>query len=143
MSKCAATRRNWLGEVLGWASANLDRPLSVQDLAARAHLAPRTLARRFRTEVGTTPHRWLTQQRVALAQRMLETTTASVDQIAGEAGFGSAVTLRHHFHQILGTSPTAYRQQFRQAAVRTNDDAALSGPASYPLPDPNPNAAAA
>jgi AraC family transcriptional activator FtrA len=105
-----------LGEVLGWASANLDRPLSVQDLAARAHLAPRTLARRFRTELGTTPHRWLTQQRVALAQRMLETTTASVDQIAGEAGFGSAVTLRHHFHRVLGTSPTAYRQQFRQAA---------------------------
>jgi transcriptional regulator GlxA family with amidase domain len=104
-----------LGDVLAWASANLDRPLSVQDLAARAHLAPRTLARRFRNEVGTTPHRWLTQQRVALAQRMLETTTASVEQIAGEAGFGSAVTLRHHFQQIVGTSPTAYRRQFRQA----------------------------
>jgi AraC family transcriptional activator FtrA len=113
--KVRADAGDSLGEVLGWASANLDRPLSVQDLAARAHLAPRTLARRFRTEVGTTPHRWLTQQRVALAQRMLETTTASVDQIAGEAGFGSAVTLRHHFHQVLGTSPTAYRHQFRQA----------------------------
>jgi AraC family transcriptional regulator, transcriptional activator FtrA len=105
-----------LGRVLDWASANLHRPLSVEDLAARAHLAPRTLARRFRKEVGTTPHRWLTQQRLALAQRLLETTAANIDQIAVEAGFGSAVTLRHHFQQILRTSPTAYRQQFHQTA---------------------------
>jgi AraC family transcriptional activator FtrA len=105
-----------LSDVLDWASANLDRPISVDDLAARAHLAPRTLARRFRHEVGTTPHRWLTQQRVALAQRLLETTTAGIDQIAAQAGFGTAVTLRHHFQQVLGTSPTAYREQFRQVA---------------------------
>lgn len=105
-----------LSDVLDWASANLDRPITVDDLAARAHLAPRTLARRFRHEVGTTPHRWLTQQRVALAQRLLETTTAGVDQIAARAGFGTAVTLRHHFQQVLGTSPTAYREQFRQVA---------------------------
>lgn len=105
-----------LSDVLDWASANLDRPITVDDLAARAHLAPRTLARRFRHEVGTTPHRWLTQQRVALAQRLLETTTAGIDQIAAQAGFGTAVTLRHHFQQVLGTSPTAYREQFRQVA---------------------------
>jgi AraC family transcriptional activator FtrA len=105
-----------LNDVLAWATANLDKPISVDELAARAHLAPRTLARRFRNDVGTTPHRWLTQQRVALAQRLLETTTNSIDHIATEAGFGTAVTLRHHFQRILGTSPTAYREQFRQAA---------------------------
>jgi AraC family transcriptional regulator, transcriptional activator FtrA len=105
-----------LAQVLDWASANLHRPLRVEDLAARAHLAPRTLARRFRKEVGTTPHAWLTQQRLALAQRLLETTAASIDQIAVKAGFGSAVTLRHHFQQILRTSPTAYRRQFHQTA---------------------------
>lgn len=105
-----------LGELLAWASANLDRPLRVEGLAARAHLAPRTLARRFRKEVGTTPHRWLTQQRLALAQRLLETTAAGIDQIAVDAGFGSAPTLRHHFQQHLGISPTAYRRQFHQTA---------------------------
>lgn len=110
-------RGDSLSGVLDWATANLDRPISVADLAARAHLAPRTLARRFRDDVGTTPHRWLTQQRVALAQRLLETTTAGIDQIASDAGFVTAVTLRHHFQQSLGTSPTTYRQQFRRGAA--------------------------
>lgn len=105
-----------LSEVLAWASANLNRPISVDELASRAHLAPRTLARRFRSEVGTTPHRWLTQQRVMLAQRLLESTSEGIDQVASEAGFATAVTLRHHFRQALGISPTAYREQFRRAA---------------------------
>ncbi len=111
-----ATDADALSDVLAWATTNLDKPISVDDLAARAHLAPRTLARRFRNDVGTTPHRWLVQQRVALAQRLLETTTAGIDHIATQSGFGSAVTLRHHFQRILGTSPTAYREQFRHAA---------------------------
>jgi len=105
-----------LSDLLAWASANLDQPITVDDLAARAHLAPRTLARRFRDDLGTTPHRWLTQQRVALAQRLLETSSVGIDQLATQAGFGTAVTLRHHFQQLLGTSPSAYREQFRQAA---------------------------
>jgi AraC family transcriptional activator FtrA len=105
-----------LAGVLAWASANLDRPITVEDLAARAHLAPRTLARRFHDDVGTTPHRWLTGQRIALAQRLLETTSAGVDEVATRAGFGTAVTLRHHFGRLVGTSPTAYRDQFRRAA---------------------------
>jgi AraC family transcriptional regulator, transcriptional activator FtrA len=105
-----------LADALTWAQANLTRPISVDALAARAHLAPRTLARRFRNEMGTSPHKWLTQQRIALAQRLLETTTASIDQVATDAGFRTAVTLRHHFQQALGISPTGYRQQFRQAA---------------------------
>lgn len=105
-----------LADALAWAQANITRRITVEELAARAHLAPRTLARRFANELGTTPHRWLTQQRVAVAQRLLETTTASVDQVAADAGFGTAVTLRHHFGRILGISPTGYRQQFRQAA---------------------------
>ena len=112
----AASRSDPFGEALAWASAHLDRPISVDDLAARAHLAPRTLARRFRADLGTTPHRWLTQQRVALAQRLLETTGAGIDQVAAEAGFGTAATLRHHFQQLVGTAPTTYRRQFRQAA---------------------------
>ena len=112
--RCVPTP-TYQGDVLAWASAHLDRPITVDELAGRAHLAPRTLARRFRNEVGTTPHRWLTQQRVTLAQRLLEATTAGIDQIATQAGFGTAVTLRYHFRQALGISPTAYREQFRQA----------------------------
>jgi AraC family transcriptional regulator, transcriptional activator FtrA len=111
-----ASRTDSLSDVLAWATARLDQPITVDELAARAHLAPRTLARRFRNDVGTTPHRWLTEQRVALAQRLLETTVAGIDHVASQAGFGTPATLRYHFRRIVGTSPTAYREQFRQAA---------------------------
>lgn len=102
-----------LAPLLEWAIANLQQPLSIDDLAREASTSPRTLARRFRDDYGTTPHRWLIMQRVALAQRLLETTNAGIDEVAAQTGFGSAATLRHHFARIAGTSPSAYRRRFR------------------------------
>jgi transcriptional regulator GlxA family with amidase domain len=99
---------------LDWMARNLERELSVEELAARVHMSPRTFARRFRAETGTTPHHWLTGQRVLYAQRLLETTELSVDQIAARCGLGSAATLRHHFASQVGVSPQRYRQQFRR-----------------------------
>jgi transcriptional regulator GlxA family with amidase domain len=64
-------------------------------------------------ETGTTPLRWLTGQRILLAQRLLEDTGQSVDQVAARAGFGNAVALRHHFRGWRGTTPAAYRSRFR------------------------------
>ena len=54
---------------------------------------------------GSTPLQWLLQQRVALAQRLLETTDLPVDLVAHRAGFGSAPNLRQHFGRLVGTSP--------------------------------------
>jgi transcriptional regulator GlxA family with amidase domain len=98
-----------LNHVLG----SLDRPHTVDTLAARAHMAPRTFARKFRAETGVTPHDWLTGQRVLLARRLLEESDLGVDAIAVRAGFGSAATLRHHFGHRLDTTPQAYRSMFR------------------------------
>ena len=91
----------------------LDRPHTVDTLAAQAHMAPRTFARKFRAETGATPHDWLTGQRVLLARRLLEESDLGVDTIAVRAGFGSAATLRHHFGHRLDTTPQAYRSMFR------------------------------
>jgi AraC family transcriptional regulator, transcriptional activator FtrA len=91
----------------------LDRPQSVDSLAARAHMAPRTFARRFRAETGVTPHDWLTEQRVLLARRLLEDTDLGIDAVAARAGFGTAAMLRHHFGRRMGTTPQAYRATFR------------------------------
>jgi AraC family transcriptional regulator, transcriptional activator FtrA len=102
-----------LEPVLSWLLANLDRTVSVDDLAARAHMAPRTFARRFRAETGTTPHEWVTGQRVLLARRLLEETDLGVDAVAGRSGFGDAATLRHHFGRRVGATPHAYRATFR------------------------------
>jgi transcriptional regulator GlxA family with amidase domain len=91
---------------------HLDTELTVPDLAARAHLSERTFARRFRAETGTTPAAWVTRQRVARAQELLERTEAPVEEVARLAGFGTAAVLRHHFARTLGTSPLAYRHRF-------------------------------
>jgi transcriptional regulator GlxA family with amidase domain len=105
-----------LEHMLAWVVENLDQPLSVEHLAERAHMAPRTFARRFRAEVGATPHDWLTHQRVLLARRLLEETDLGVDSVAVRAGFGDAATLRHHFTRRVGATPNAYRSTFRHRA---------------------------
>ena len=101
-----------LQPVLEWALEHLDEDLSVPALARRALMSERTFARRFRAETGATPHQWVTGQRVLLARRMLETTDASVEQIASRTGLGTAAILRHHFTRIVGASPQAYRRNF-------------------------------
>lgn len=101
-----------LADTLTWMLDNLDQEVSVDDLARRAHLSSRTFARRFRAETGTTPHHWLTTQRVLAAQRLLEETDRPVEVVADLVGFGSASVLRHHFTRRVGTTPKDYRRTF-------------------------------
>ncbi|WP_100812398.1 MULTISPECIES: GlxA family transcriptional regulator [unclassified Microbacterium] len=101
-----------LSPVTDWMLENLRQDLSVEDLAARAHMSPRTFARRFKADLGTTPAAWLARQRIIHAQRLLETTDLALDRIAYECGFGSAAVLRQNFARVLGTTPTAYRSTF-------------------------------
>lgn len=106
-----------LTAVLGWMVEHLDEDLSVDALAARAAMSPRTFARRFRDETGTTPHQWLTHQRVLRAEQLLEETSLPVEAVAHRAGFGNPAALRHHFGRVRGTTPAAYRRTFGRAAV--------------------------
>jgi transcriptional regulator GlxA family with amidase domain len=101
-----------LAPVMEWAVNRLHAQMSVEDFARRANMSARTLARRFLDEAGTTPHRWLTQQRLIAAQRRLETTGDSIDEVAQAVGFDTAGALRHHFRRSFGTTPTSYRRRF-------------------------------
>jgi AraC family transcriptional activator FtrA len=105
--------RDHLAATLEWAMQRLGQPLPVTALAAHSALSPRHFTRQFRQATGTTPHKWLLTQRLALAQRLLETTSLPVDQVASSAGFGTSAAMRLHFQQSLDTSPAAYRQTFR------------------------------
>ena len=105
-----------LGDVLGWMLEHLDQPLSVEQLARRAAMSPRTFARRFRATTGTTPYQWLLGQRILFAQRLLETTDQPIEQVATRCGFSSAANLRAHFQREVSASPQAYRRMFRQVA---------------------------
>jgi AraC family transcriptional regulator, transcriptional activator FtrA len=101
-----------LARAIDWALAHLDRPLTVGDLARQSAMSPRTLMRRFRTEMGATPLHWLNHQRVFAAQRRLESSSDSIEDVASAVGFGTAQTLRLHFRRVARTSPTAYRRRF-------------------------------
>ncbi len=82
-------------------------------MARHASVSPRTFARRFREETGTTPLQWLLNQRVQEARRLLEQTNLPIDAVAWQAGFGTAASLRDHFRRITATTPSGYRRSFR------------------------------
>jgi transcriptional regulator GlxA family with amidase domain len=100
-----------------WMQEHVDEPMTVEDLAERAAMSPRTFARRFQTTAGTTPLQWVLRQRVLLAQRLLETTDEPVELIAQRCGFGTAAGLRQHFRRTLSTSPQLYRRAFRSVSA--------------------------
>lgn len=101
-----------LAPLLDWMRTNLDQRLEVKRLAARAGMSPRTFARRFRAETGTTPLQWLLTARIRRAQLLLETTGRSIERVATEAGFDSAVTFRQRFRQVAGVTPSDWRRSF-------------------------------
>ncbi len=96
-----------------WAVEHLTEPLTLADLAGHARMSVRTFTRRFREETGLSPLRWLAAQRIALARRLLESTDASVDRVAAEAGFGTPASLRQHLRASIGVAPGAYRRTYR------------------------------
>jgi transcriptional regulator GlxA family with amidase domain len=96
-----------------WAVERLEQPLDVAAMARHAGVSPRTFARRFREETGTTPLQWLLSQRVLEARRLLESSDLPVEAVAWQAGFGTPASLRDHFRRATSTTPSAYRRSFR------------------------------
>ncbi|MCG5436119.1 helix-turn-helix domain-containing protein [Micromonospora sp. PSH25] len=103
---------------IDWALAHLGEPLTVAQLAGRAHMSPRTYLRHFARATGTSPIRWLIDKRIRASLTLLEETDAAVEQVARAVGFDTAVTYRHHFGRVMLTSPSAYRRAFRTGAGR-------------------------
>ncbi|MEJ8669850.1 MULTISPECIES: GlxA family transcriptional regulator [unclassified Streptomyces] len=108
-----------------WALGRLHEPIQLRDMAEQESMSVRTFTRRFREEAGVSPGQWLTQQRVERARHLLESTDLSVDQVAADAGFGTAQSMRQHLQTALGVTPTNYRRTFRTTS-RT-DARATSG----------------
>ena len=108
-----STTIDTLGPLLDWMTEHLALDLTVTAVAAKANMSPRTFARRFQAETGTTPARWLGDQRVLAAQHLLENSDLSVDVIAERVGFGGGAVLRQHFLRLRHTTPQAYRRTFR------------------------------
>ncbi|GIJ49961.1 AraC family transcriptional regulator [Virgisporangium aliadipatigenens] len=93
--------------------ARLGEPLTLASMAAAGGMSVRSLQRRFADQVGSSPLQWLLRARIDRARQLLETTDLPIDRVAAEVGFGSPVTLRHHFGRVVGVAPTAYRATFQ------------------------------
>ncbi|MFZ6719133.1 GlxA family transcriptional regulator [Undibacterium sp. Ji49W] len=102
-----------LANVLEWMLAHLADTQHLDELATRALMSRRSFTRHFQQQTGTTVGKWLLNQRLALAQRQLEAGKRSIDDIAMDTGFGSALLLRRYFAREFGISPSAYRRAFR------------------------------
>jgi AraC family transcriptional activator FtrA len=109
--------RNALSALMDTLHGRLDESFSIPQLAGMAAMSERTFISRFKAATGTTPADWLTTARLDRARDLLEGTALSIDRIAGDCGFGTAITLRHHFRQRLGLSPSAYRLRFGRRPV--------------------------
>lgn len=101
-----------LGDILRWLEDNVEKPISLNDVARRAGMSRRSVTRHFRDQTGAPPLRWLLNARVERAKELLSSTNLSVEEIARKAGFGSGATFRHHFTRIAGVSPRLYRRAF-------------------------------
>ena len=106
-------RDDGVARSLEWALDNLARPIAVADLARVANVSERSYLRHFARATGTSPLRWLVNQRLAAARALLETGDAPIEQVGTAVGFADAATFRHHFGRVVGTSPSAYRRTFR------------------------------
>jgi AraC family transcriptional activator FtrA len=106
------------GQLFDFLHQHLAQPHSVDSLSRRVGMSQRTFLRRFQDATGTTPTRWLLNERLLRAKDYLENSRLSIDSIAEQTGFGQAATLRHHFRQHFALSPAQYRKQFAHSSER-------------------------
>lgn len=92
---------------------SLDRKHSIDSAAAGLGMSRRNFTRHFQQTMGMSFNDWLGNERLAMAQHHLEVSDNSVDQIALDVGFGSAVTFRARFKSHMGVGPAQWRRSFR------------------------------
>jgi transcriptional regulator GlxA family with amidase domain len=107
-----------LGALIAWMRENPHADLSVADLAARAHMSERTLARVFVAEIGETPARFVERLRVDAARTSLTSGASPIERVAQVSGFGSGEQMRRAFQRHMGVSPAEFRARFRAPAER-------------------------
>ena len=102
-----------LAELMDEILSDVTAPYTINVLASRLGMSRRTFTRHFRALTGQSVGQWILVQRLRLCQRLLEQTTHNIEQISQLSGFQSVVSLRHHFKQKFGVSPSEWRKTFQ------------------------------
>jgi transcriptional regulator GlxA family with amidase domain len=101
-----------LAELNGWMLDNLAEDLCLARLAARCHISPRQLARRFKAAFGTTPAKYVERLRMDEASQLLLSGRHGLDRVAAAVGFRSADVFRRAFERRFGVTPIQFRARF-------------------------------
>lgn len=110
------------GRILSWIEKELDRPLVVADLAREMGLSERTLHRRFRLTVGTTPAAYLTQARIRRAAEQLGRENGDdrrISDVAAACGFDDSNYFSRCFRRVMGRTPREHRNISRRGSSST------------------------
>jgi transcriptional regulator GlxA family with amidase domain len=102
---------------LAYAKRNLDKPLTVRQLAGAAHLSPRQFSRAFRAETGQSPAKAVENLRVEAARLMMERSRHPIDVIARQTGFADRDRMRRAFLRAFGQPPQVVRRNARAEAA--------------------------
>lgn len=100
-----------------WLQNNMARSVRISELSDVLAVSERTLTRRFRSVLDQTPLAYLQDLRLESARALLDTSSQSVDEIAGQVGYIDTSSFTRLFRQRVGMSPGAYRDRFRIRAV--------------------------
>ena len=95
-----------------WARSHLARKLDVSTMARVVAMSPRTFARQFQSQFGTTPAKWIQSLRVEAARQHLETVNMPLKRIAPLTGFRDEQALRRAFIKQMSVTPKQYRERF-------------------------------
>jgi AraC family transcriptional regulator len=99
-----------LSRVRDYVAANLERPITLDDLAALSGYSRFHFARGFRAATGMPPYAYIVRERIALACQLLGERDRPINTIAAATGFASHAQFSSRFRQMTGLSPSAFRQ---------------------------------
>jgi AraC family transcriptional activator FtrA len=106
-----------VARTMDWALSRLDTRIGLADLAREAHMSARSFTRHFRRAAGTSPARWLLDQRIRASLELLEGSALAVEHVGAAVGIPSPAAYRRHFARAMGVSPAAYRRAFRATSA--------------------------
>jgi AraC family transcriptional regulator len=90
--------------------AQMDRELSLKEIAAASFLSPFHFSRLFKKLTGASPHAYLATLRSRRAQLLLAETDLSVTEISSRVGYATSSHFTKAFRQATGLTPRAFRK---------------------------------
>jgi AraC family transcriptional regulator len=122
LAKHASAKENLtdrrLKQILSFIEENLSQDLSVEQIAAVAHVSPSHLKDVFKKSMGVPVYQYVIQRRVEMAKSLLMEENLSIAEVASASGFAHQSHLARHMRRVLGASPTVMKRIMAESTVK-------------------------